>query len=521
MKRAVIYCRVSSKEQVENCSLKTQEKACREYCSRKGFQVVKLFFEKGESAKTADRPKLQELMAYCAANKGSLHYVLVYNLSRFSRQLTDHVEIQTLLGKLGIKLRSVTEQFDDSPSGKLMEDIKISFAQFENDEKSDRTIKGMKAAFNEGRWVHSPVVGYMRGPYKSPSLIHDPEKAPLVRKAFELYATGAYTGVEITRMLNAKGMRSARNRPLSPQSLENLLRNPLYMGIMREKKWGETKRGDFEPIVSPELFQRVQDMLTGKRPSVNRRHRNHPDFPLRGFVRCPRCGTPLTASNSRSRSGKLYPYYWCREKSCKAVNVRKEVIETRFLDLLSRYRLDPGYEGLMRDILSDVWKGDQSQRVDSRKGIQKRIALLNENLGKLEDTFIFQRHIDEPTYRKHKERLKEELAQAQAELDRLEDETLDVEGLLDFAFEALGEPDALWRRMEPKERLVLQDVYFPAGLTFDGEAFGNVVTSPVFNALAEENAAEYHVGWKMGFEPTASWATTRCSNQLSYFHRGG
>src|SRR4030042_1794358 len=144
MKKAVIYCRVSSKEQVENLSLQIQEKQCREYCMREGYQIEKVFIEEGESAKTTNRPKFNELLAYCNKHKASISCVVVYSLSRFSRLSRDHHAIRALLYKQGITLRSVTEPIDDSSTGKLMEGILASFAQFDNDQKSERTLEGMR-----------------------------------------------------------------------------------------------------------------------------------------------------------------------------------------------------------------------------------------------------------------------------------------------------------------------------------------------------------------------------------------
>lgn len=136
----VIYCRVSSKDQVKNLSLPTQQKFCAEFCQRQGWQVDRVFVEKGESAKTADRTQLQAMLAYCRQSKGRIGCVVVYSLSRFARAKFDHVVLRAHLYKLGITLRSVTEPIDDTPTGKLMEGILSTYAQFENDVRSERTI---------------------------------------------------------------------------------------------------------------------------------------------------------------------------------------------------------------------------------------------------------------------------------------------------------------------------------------------------------------------------------------------
>src|SRR5690349_14987926 len=121
--RAVLYCRVSTLEQVENLSLSTQEAACRAYCAREGYDVDAVFVDRGESAKTAARPEFQRLLSHCRQHRTRLHAVVVYGLSRFSRNVADHHGIATVLRGFGIVLRSVTEPIDDTPAGRLMETI--------------------------------------------------------------------------------------------------------------------------------------------------------------------------------------------------------------------------------------------------------------------------------------------------------------------------------------------------------------------------------------------------------------
>ena len=197
---AVIYVRVSTKEQTENLSLPTQLRACEEYCRRQGYEVLERFHEEGESAKTTDRSQLQKLLTYCRLNKGRVHFVVVFNLTRFARDKYDHFALRSHLQSLGISLRSATEPIDDTSTGKLMEGVLAAFAQFDNDCRSDRTRAGMKAALELGRWVFLAPIGYLNAPRSmGKSLMPDPERAPLVRRAFEEYATGRFTKQQAAR----------------------------------------------------------------------------------------------------------------------------------------------------------------------------------------------------------------------------------------------------------------------------------------------------------------------------------
>ena len=170
---AVLYIRVSTKEQTENLSLATQLSACEEYCRRQGYTVLERFTEEGESAKTTDRPELQKLLTFCRIHKGKVHFVVVYNLTRFAREKYDHFALRALLQSLGISLRSATEPIDDTSTGKLMEGVLAAFAQFDNDVRSDRTRTGMRAATGVGALdvpraarlcQRAKIAGYELGP---------------------------------------------------------------------------------------------------------------------------------------------------------------------------------------------------------------------------------------------------------------------------------------------------------------------------------------------------------------------
>lgn len=129
------------------------------------------------------------------------------------------------------------------------------------------------------------------------SLMADPERAPLVRRAFEEYATGRFTKEQLLNQARAWGLTNRRGRPLKSQAIGVLLRNQLYAGIVDVAEYGvRGKRGDFDPLISEDLFYRVQSVLSGRMPSTTPKQRAHPDFPVR--VGCRR----FTGSQVEGRS---------------------------------------------------------------------------------------------------------------------------------------------------------------------------------------------------------------------------
>jgi hypothetical protein len=198
------------------------------------------------------------MLEFCLLREHQVAVVVVYNVSRFSRNQTDHLTVRTALAGVGITLRSVTELIDDTAVGKFTEGILSAVAQFDNDQKSERTKAGMVAALKRGRWTHQAPLGYRSGERDGPSLIPDDGRAELVRRAFGLVAEGVASS-ETRRRIAALGLRTLKGKELTSQSFHNLLRNPLYCGRIKVVAWGISTQGDFESLVTPEQLNRMTD----------------------------------------------------------------------------------------------------------------------------------------------------------------------------------------------------------------------------------------------------------------------
>jgi site-specific DNA recombinase len=165
--------------------------------------------------------------------------VVVFNLTRFARDKYDHFALRSHLQSLGISLRSATEPIDDTSTGKLMEGVLAAFAQFDNDCRSDRTRAGMKAALELGRWVFLAPLGYLNAPRAiGKSLMPDPERAPIVRRVFEAYATGRFTKQQVLEQARVWGLTNRRNRPLTSQAIGTAAQSPLrrHRGRIRVRR---------------------------------------------------------------------------------------------------------------------------------------------------------------------------------------------------------------------------------------------------------------------------------------------
>jgi len=328
---AIIYLRVSTEEQVDNFSLDTQEELCRKEALRRGFRVIKIFREEGKSAKTIiGRPELLDLLRYCSKNKKTLGAVVIYRLDRLSRQTSDYLSIRKSLISYDIELISASEPTGTSPTDTLLETIMASFAQHDNDVRSERTRNGMHARFKSGLITRKPPLGYMMDLNKFP--IEDPECWDKMVHIWDLMAVGNTSLIEITKIMNELGLyttHKGRMLKLKVPTVQKMLRNKFYAGILTSNTYKEEVQGQHRPMISLEQFYKVQDALDARRvnqPIVNvKRVRNNKVFPLRRIIKCSECGMGITAGWSKGRT-KDYPYYRCSGR-CHSISIRAEKLE--------------------------------------------------------------------------------------------------------------------------------------------------------------------------------------------------
>lgn len=383
---AVIYCRVSSKEQVDGTSLESQELACREYAARNHIIIQKVFVERGESAKFADRTQLLQLLAFCRERSQNTDCLLVWKVDRLARNVGDHFSIKASLLKQKIRVISVTEPIDSKPEGKLLETILAGFAQFDNDVRAARSVQGMRRKLAEGFFPWKAPLGYRSvtvGKKKTEPDEPDQPTFGLLQSAWNDFATGRFKKVDLLRRMTEQGVRTRAGRPLSKQSLDHLLVDPFYVGIIRDPWSGEESTGRHMPMISRTTFARVQQLLGGSTRAVPHRSVRF-EFPLRVFVRCANCENHLTGGLSRGRSN-IYPYYRCFSKNCDCYgNYPQQTVHAEFLSFLAS--VSPSRYALSR-LKQSLRKAADAQNEQSR-ALRERMALERKRLADQQQQLI-------------------------------------------------------------------------------------------------------------------------------------
>ena len=356
-KKAVSYLRVSTRGQaergggaVEGYSIPAQREANKRKAASISAIVVKEFVDRGSSAKSADREELQNMLNYIKEN--DVDYVIIHKVDRLARNREDDVEIMRILRERHVKLVSTSEAIDETPSGMLLHGIMSSIAEFYSQNFANEVMKELNQKVKEGGIVSKAPLGYRnvrnideRG-LEERTVELDAERAPLIQRAFEMYATGDYTVERLAEYLAARGLTTKPtpripSKPIDKGMLNKALVNPYYKGLVCFN--GGYHPGKHTPLVSEETWRKVQDILSSH--VCGERERKHPHF-LKSTVYCGACGSRLIIQYAKSKSGLRYPYFSCagrhdKRNDCKQKSVLIETVEVLIEQLYDAISLKP------------------------------------------------------------------------------------------------------------------------------------------------------------------------------------
>ena len=499
-KTGIIYCRVSSQEQVLGTSLVMQERYCREYAQRENIEIIgRPFIEEGESAKTANRTEFKKALNFCTNKKKPVDYFIVYKIDRFARNQDDHAITQTFLKRYNTKLRSVTEHIDESPVGRAMEGMLSVFAEFDNNVRSARSKSGMEERVRQGIWVWPAPLGYKRLT-KGGNLVVDDNFAPYIRLAFEEYAKGTHSYRSLSEFLTGRGFRTRTGKKSCMQLMEKILHNPIYYGVMRA--FGNEIKGEFAPIIDRELFLRCQPELRNKFRSGKRDTAN-PTFPLRRFALCPECGVGLTGSTSTGRKGVKYPYYHHQKQGCSAaISIPKKTLEQNFVEYIHSISPTQKYEKVFRAVVLDVWQSNYKKLDGENARIRKEIEVLEGERQRVFDLHRTRKYTDQE-FLGQKDIINFKIEEKKLLLEDKRVEEFNMEEALDYSFRFVRNSAQTWVELSdlPMHRARFQKQIFPEKVIFDGKKFGTAKTSLIYKINQQTGADKSKVVTLPGIEP--------------------
>ncbi len=365
MKPAVIYARVSSKDQErEGYSIPAQLKLLREYARTHEFEIVREFIDV-ETAKTTGRKQFGEMVRYFQENR-SCRIAIVEKTDRLYRNFRDCVTLEDLEIEIHLPKEGQVIGKDSKSQAKLVHGIQVVIARNYIENLREEVRKGMREKAEQGIYPSRPPLGYCNNKLEH-TIEVDAQKAPIAKRMFELYASGQHSLASVRKIL-----KDEFGQLLAKGYLERLLKNPFYKGqfIWEEKLYS----GTHTPLISAELFEQVQAVFRGHNKPKYRKH----DFAFSGLLHCAYDNCAVTAEFKKNR----YTYYRCTgyRGKCDLPRFREEELGDRLaVTLRDIYIPDDVLLQLEKSLLTDKGR-EEAIRKEQGERWQRRLTAVRHRI---------------------------------------------------------------------------------------------------------------------------------------------
>ena len=452
---AALYARVSSDRQDVDLSVAAQLRALRDHARKNGYLVAREYVDEAESGRIADRPEFRKMIDAASKTNAPFREILVWKFSRFTRKREHAVAFKSMLRKKGVRVVSITEHADDTPTGKLLEAIIESVDEFYSENLAQEVTRGMREAASRGFWIGSRTpYGYSRvmvydGPKKRPTLEPDPDASRVVKRIFDMAEAG--TGMlHIARTLNDEGIASPAGKLWSKNGIHFILRNEVYTGTLI---WGANAKDKAEPvriekafpaIISKAKSQRVNSLMRSRAPKVINPRRVGSTHLLSGLLKCKACNRALSAQVAKSGQ---FSYYVCQSimKRGKDACDTPRLNARRFEEIVvGKIRSNVLTEGNIRALVKVVDEQVASVAREQRKRletIEDELEDVKRKLGRVwhaietSDIHLADASDRIQEHRERKERLQDTAYEARAILSQRRTVLDDVETIATYAQE--------------------------------------------------------------------------------------
>ncbi len=408
--RYVIYARKSSEsEERQILSIEAQLAELQEYSAKEKLEIV-ASFQEAQTAKEPGRTKFAEMLSFLQSGKAE--GILSWHPDRLARNSIDGGQIVYLLDTGKIKdLKFPTFWFENTPQGKFMLNIAFGQSKYYVDNLSENIRRGHRAKLRRGVYPGSAPIGYLNN-HRTRDIDIDRERAPLIRKGFELYATGKYTLKQIARAFKDMGLRSQKGNVLAVSCVQRILSKSFYFGLFEFK--GETYQGTHEPIVTKKLFDTCQEVMKSRGHIKTRKAEKV--FPFRGLFICGECGCAITAEMQKGHN-----YYRCTKKRtvCSQKYIREEVLTEQVKGFLQKVSL-PSQD--TEKVLRELDKDEQKAKVNNHATLQtlkSEIADIGVKLDKLLSAYLDE-IVSAEEYATQKEKLLARKVECNEEISEIE-----------------------------------------------------------------------------------------------------
>ena len=383
--KCVLYARKSTEEDDKQVmSIEAQLFELNEYARRERIEIVKVFTE-AKSAKKPGRDGFAKMIEYIETSSEPLG-ILAWHPDRLARNSVDGGKIIYLVDINRIaSLRFPQFWFEPTPQGKFMLQVAFGQSKYFSDNLVENVKRGIRQKLRKGEWLCLAPMGYVNN-LKTRNIEPDPTKSRVIKLAFEQYATGTHTLVSLSQFLAHHGVVKKNGSPLAKVSVVKMLNNRAYIGFI--KHLGEWHNGNFEPILSPTLFEAVQKVFVSRKKP--RKQKMFLPFAFTGFATCGECGGMITAQYATNRFGTKYTYYRCTKKrgNCSQSYLQEKALATQLQTLLQKVVV-PFSEIEKMDEQISLWENESiSEKGSVTKNLKDDIRANTQKLDKLVSVYL-------------------------------------------------------------------------------------------------------------------------------------
>ncbi len=376
MKQFYAYIRVSTARQGEQgVSLPQQREAIERYAKIHELQISR-WFEERETAAKLGRPVFTQMLSLLRNGRAS--GVIIHKIDRSARNLKDWSDLGELIDS-GIDVRFANDSVDlQSRGGRLSADIQAVVAADYIRNLREETRKGFYGRLKQGIYPRPAPLGYKdQGPGKPKT--PDQMTMPLIRRMFELYASGQCGIIELSDKMDCLGLRTKSGGKVGKTVISRILSNPFYAGLIEIQKTGEIYQGAHQPIISASLFERARAVAEGRTNAKIIRH----DFLFRRLVRCAHCGYSIIGEIAK---GNIY--YRCHTQSCPTNSVREEKLNDEAISKFKPLQFTAEEDYVINDIIAGFRQDWGNKEDEFKAGLRLQESQISWKLNRLADAYL-------------------------------------------------------------------------------------------------------------------------------------
>jgi len=520
MKKALIYCRVSSAQQLKDWNgLTSQEKRCCDYALSKWLEVEKVFNEEWVSGALLERKSINALFSYIDKNRKTEYVVIFDDLKRIARDVSVYLTLKKKFEMRWVHFESPNFKFEDSPEWRFIEVIMAGQAELEREQNRRQVIQKQRARLEQWYWCFRPPewYSYTKTPEHWKLLVSN-EDSKYLKQWLEKYAKwDFFCAADLARFLDKKWFKVAtfgkNNVVLSLSKLYRILNCPLYAWYLALPIWDiEMRKAKHEWIISLQTYLKIQDRLNESTirkkmvESKNERKDLNIEFPLRGFLYCEESKNSLSGAWSQWNSTKVAYYTYPRKSPMRGKSINRDKFHREFDKYLDNLIPQPNLVNLYKLVFTselerakanhdeDIQR--QQREIDKK---QQTIRKYFERIRKTESEIIIE------WYEKEIETLEADIKKIQKNSKTPNGRVRNVWTFLEKQLKDVYEAKKLWNSTRLEDKIKLLKGIFPEWIPINkNRGVWTPKLSLIYQAFQHWKMSKNHLVELVGFEPTSS-----------------